>query len=96
MWYLKPSEVVIVPPVAVIDGAVFVNDPEKGFYEDFQQISGSVGKPEDKLRDLRLLEKAIFTHIMKGNHSAETIGNLKDVHKQVSDMIQSLGSNVNP
>ena len=90
------SKVAPVAPGSTPSRDVFVNDPEKGFYEDFQQISGSVGKPEDKLRDLRLLEKAIFTHIMKGNHSAETIGNLKDVHKQVSDMIQLLGSNVNP
>ena len=75
---------------------VFANDPEKGFYENFQQISSSVGKPEDKLKQLRLLEKAIFSHIMKGSLPQESIENLKDIHKQVSDMIQSLGTSANP
>jgi glycyl-tRNA synthetase beta subunit len=75
---------------------VFANDPEKGFYENFQQISGSAGKPENKLKDLRLLEKAIFNHIMKGNLPQESIENLKNIHKQVSDMIQSLGTSANP
>ena len=28
--------------------------------------------------------------------SQETINNLKDIHKQVSDMIQSLGTSANP
>ena len=46
--------------------------------------------------ELRLLEKAIFNHMMKGNMSQESIENLKDIHKQVSDMIQSLGTSANP
>jgi hypothetical protein len=75
---------------------VFDNDPEKGFYEDFQQISGSVGKPEEKLKQLRLLEKSIFNHMMKGNISQESIENLKDIHNQVSNMIQSLGTSAKP
>lgn len=75
---------------------LYTNDPEKGFYEDFQQISNSAGKPEDKLIELRLLEKAIFDHMMKGNMSQETIDNLKIIHKEISDMIQSLVTSVNP
>jgi hypothetical protein len=75
---------------------VFTNDPEKGFYENLQKISGNAGKPEDKLKELRLLEKAIFNHIMKENLTQESIENLKNIHKQVSDMIQSLGTSANP
>jgi hypothetical protein len=67
-----------------------------GLNENFQQISGSVGKPEDKLKQLRLLEKAIFNHMMKGNPTQESIENLKDIHNQVSDMIKSLGTSANP
>ena len=90
------SKVAPVVPGSTPSRDVFDNDPEKGFYEDFQQISNSAGKPEDKLIELRLLEKAIFNHMMKVNMSQETIDNLKDIHKQVSDMIQSLGTSANP
>jgi glycyl-tRNA synthetase beta subunit len=90
------SKVAPVAPGSTSSRDVFANDPEKGFYENFQQISGSAGKPENKLKDLRLLEKAIFNHIMKGNLPQESIENLKNIHKQVSDMIQSLGTSANP
>jgi hypothetical protein len=90
------SKVSPVAPGSTSSRDVFVNDPEKGFYEDFQQISGSAGKPEDKLKELRLLERAIFNHIMKGNMTQESIENLKNIHKEVSDMIQSLGTSANP
>jgi hypothetical protein len=78
----------------VHDGG-FVNDPEKGFYENFQHIINKKENTEEKLKRLRLLEKTIFTHIMKGKHSDETIENLKNVHKQVSDKIQDLQSRSN-
>jgi glycyl-tRNA synthetase beta subunit len=90
------SKVSPVAPGSTSSRDVFVNDPEKGFYEDFQQISGSAGKPEDKLKELRLLERAIFNHMMKGNMTQESIENLKNIHKEVSDMIQSLGTSANP
>jgi hypothetical protein len=90
------SKVSPVAPGSTSSRDVFDNDPEKGFYENFQQISGSVGKPEDKLKQLRLLEKAIFNHMMKGNPTQESIENLKDIHNQVSDMIKSLGTSANP
>jgi hypothetical protein len=90
------SKVTPVAPGSTSSKDVFDNDPEKGFYEDFQQISGSVGKPEDKLKQLRLLEKAIFNHMMKGNISQESIENLKNIHNQVSNMIQLLVTSSNP
>lgn len=90
------SKVAPVAPGSTSSKDVFDNDPEKGFYEDFQKISGSVGKPEDKLKQLRLLEKAIFNHMMKGNISQESIENLKNIHNQVSNMIQSLVTSSNP
>jgi hypothetical protein len=90
------SKVAPVVPGSTSSRDVFANDPEKGFYENFQQISGGAGKPEDKLKNLRLLEKAIFNHMMKGNLPQESIENLKDIHNQVSDMIKSLGTSANP
>ena len=90
------SKVAPVVPGSTSSRAVFNNDPEKGFYEDFQQISSSAGKPQDKLAELRLLERAIFDHMMKGNVPQESIENLKNIHKEVSDMIQSLGTSANP
>lgn len=90
------SKVSPVAPGSTSSRDVFDNDPEKGFYENFQQISGSVGKPEDKLKQLRLLEKAIFNHMMKGNPTQESIENLKNIHNQVADMIKSLATSANP
>jgi hypothetical protein len=90
------SKVAPVVPGSTSSRDEFANDPEKGFYENFQQISGGAGKPEDKLKNLRLLEKAIFNHMMKGNLPQESIENLKDIHNQVSDMIKSLGTSANP
>ena len=90
------SKVAPVVPGSTSSRAVFNNDPEKGFYEDFQQISSSAGNPQDKLAELRLLERAIFDHMMKGNVPQESIENLKNIHKEVSDMIQSLGTSANP
>ena len=90
------SKVAPVVPGSTPSRDVFANDPEKGFYENFQEISSGAGKPEDKLKNLRLLEKAIFNHMMKSNLPQESIENLKNIHKEVSDMIQSLGTSANP
>jgi glycyl-tRNA synthetase beta subunit len=90
------SKVAPVAPGSTPSRDVFDNDPEKGFYENFQEILNSSSKPEDKLKSLRLLEKAIFNHMMKSNLPPESIENLKGIHKQVSDTIQSLGTNANP
>ena len=78
------------------DTFFFNDDPEKKYYEDFQKIINGNATDDDKLKELRPLEKAIFNNIMAGNLPQQSIVNLKDIHKQVFDTIQALESNVNP
>jgi len=85
-----------VSPVNQGSTQAFNNDPERKYYEDFQNIINSQDSEDDKLKQLRPLEKAIFNNIMSGNLSQQSVVNLKDIHKQVFDTIQSLESNVNP
>ena len=90
------SKVAPVQQGATGSGTPFNDDPEKKYYEDFQKIINGNATDDDKLKELRPLEKAIFNNIMAGNLPQQSIVNLKDIHKQVFDTIQALESNVNP